>query len=409
MSIRLLNALTLFIVILGGLNWGLVGLFDLDVVATIFGSDLANFLDGSGGDDRIWGRGADDTVHGGAGNDLLVGGFGGDSAKASGNDILFGEDGNDELYGEDGNDVLTGGKGSDQYAGGDGNDLLIFDADGAGDSGWGGKDADTFQFHAGFGKDRIKDFLGTGKTSDRIDLSAIKGAKFQKLKIVQKGNDVEITSKAFAKGDKITLEVVNAGALTQKDFVFTSVDRIKGANRSDKLSGSARDDRIDGRKGNDKLKGKDGDDTLLGRAGKDKLLGGDDSDVLKGHGGKDKLIGGDGDDTLTGGSQADAFIFKSAADGFDTITDFVSGLDSLQISAKGFGGGLIAGAAATLISMADIAGYIDGGSKGVFLHDNAGSGLGTVYWDPNGGSSSDAVAVFTVGSAAIATSDFHIV
>lgn len=40
MSIRIVNALTLFITILGGLNWGLVGLFDFDAVATIFGDDL---------------------------------------------------------------------------------------------------------------------------------------------------------------------------------------------------------------------------------------------------------------------------------------------------------------------------------------------------------------------------------
>ncbi len=42
MSIRILNALTLFIVIIGGLNWGLVGLFDFDMIATIFGGDFAD-------------------------------------------------------------------------------------------------------------------------------------------------------------------------------------------------------------------------------------------------------------------------------------------------------------------------------------------------------------------------------
>ena len=33
------NILTLVLVIVGGLNWGLVGLFDLDLVAAIFGAD----------------------------------------------------------------------------------------------------------------------------------------------------------------------------------------------------------------------------------------------------------------------------------------------------------------------------------------------------------------------------------
>ena len=34
-----LNALALILVIVGGINWGLVGLFDLDLVAAIFGAD----------------------------------------------------------------------------------------------------------------------------------------------------------------------------------------------------------------------------------------------------------------------------------------------------------------------------------------------------------------------------------
>ncbi|KXF74798.1 hypothetical protein ATN84_22920 [Paramesorhizobium deserti] len=34
---RALNIITLFLVIIGGLNWGLVGLFQFDLVAAIFG------------------------------------------------------------------------------------------------------------------------------------------------------------------------------------------------------------------------------------------------------------------------------------------------------------------------------------------------------------------------------------
>lgn len=34
---RALNTVTLLLLIVGGLNWGLVGLFDFDLVATIFG------------------------------------------------------------------------------------------------------------------------------------------------------------------------------------------------------------------------------------------------------------------------------------------------------------------------------------------------------------------------------------
>ena len=34
---RIINFVTLLLVIVGGLNWGLVGLLDFDLVATLFG------------------------------------------------------------------------------------------------------------------------------------------------------------------------------------------------------------------------------------------------------------------------------------------------------------------------------------------------------------------------------------
>jgi uncharacterized membrane protein YuzA (DUF378 family) len=38
---RTLNIITLILVIVGGLNWGLVGLFDFDLVRAIFGNGSA--------------------------------------------------------------------------------------------------------------------------------------------------------------------------------------------------------------------------------------------------------------------------------------------------------------------------------------------------------------------------------
>ena len=38
---KFINILTLILVIVGGLNWGLVGLFDFDLVAAIFGAGSA--------------------------------------------------------------------------------------------------------------------------------------------------------------------------------------------------------------------------------------------------------------------------------------------------------------------------------------------------------------------------------
>jgi uncharacterized membrane protein YuzA (DUF378 family) len=35
---RALNVITLILLVVSGLNWGLVGLFDVDLVATLFGA-----------------------------------------------------------------------------------------------------------------------------------------------------------------------------------------------------------------------------------------------------------------------------------------------------------------------------------------------------------------------------------
>lgn len=72
---------------------------------------------------------------------------------------------------------------------------------------------------------------------------------------------------------------------------------------------------------------------VIGSAHKDKLLGNADPNILE---------GGARRDILTGGGGIDTFIYRSAQDGSDTITDFSTD-DFFQISAAGFGGGLIAG------------------------------------------------------------------
>lgn len=45
---RILNVITLLLVIIGGLNWGLVGLFDFDLVTAILGHGSAETATSSG-------------------------------------------------------------------------------------------------------------------------------------------------------------------------------------------------------------------------------------------------------------------------------------------------------------------------------------------------------------------------
>jgi Ca2+-binding RTX toxin-like protein len=83
--------------------------------------------------------------------------------------------------------------------------------------------------------------------------------------------------------------------------------------------------------------------TITGGAGADTLTGAVGNDSLSGGLGADSITGGFGVDVLTGGAGADIFVFGantgttaatmvSSATATDTITDFVSGTDRLQIT-----------------------------------------------------------------------------
>ena len=149
--------------------------------------------------------------------------------------------------------------------------------------------------------------------------------------------------------------------------------------------------------------------TLIGGKSGSVISGLGGSDTLTGGVGADTIIGGLGDDLLTGGKGVDHFVFNNADEGLDTITDFKSGTDWLQISADGFGGGLVAGAGASLIAVADISLASSASGDGYFIFDNAGSAGGTVYWDATGGTSDDATAIARVNGLSVTALDFHIV
>jgi Ca2+-binding RTX toxin-like protein len=90
-----------------------------------------------------------------------------------------------------------------------------------------------------------------------------------------------------------------------------------------------------GNNGADAFQGGSQADTLNGNAGNDTLGGGGGNDVISGGNGADVLIGGAGQDSLNGGGGSDTFVFvaggDSASGAADTIADFVSGLDKIDL------------------------------------------------------------------------------
>jgi Ca2+-binding RTX toxin-like protein len=136
-----------------------------------------------------------------------------------------------------------------------------------------------------------------------------------------------------------------------------SDDMLFGDNGNDILRGGSGSDLMDGGRGNDKIYGNAGDEIMFGSGGKDKMFGGSGSDNMEGekgndilrgqsgidgvYGGRgkdavyggagaDTLNGGAGNDKMVGGSGADTFIFNKGDD-VDRITDFATGVDTLQL------------------------------------------------------------------------------
>ena len=278
-------------------------------------------LTGSAFDDVLSGDAGANVLEGGAGADTLDGGPGSDTAsyagaaagvevRLSGTRAHRGEAAGDTLAGIENlsgsahNDILVGDAGANVLAGLAGNDLL-----------WGGAGDDTLA--GGPGADRL---VGGGG----LDSASFAGSP--------EGVSVRLHSFAAAGGDAAgdtfpyTVDVAwtDADGAAQTD-TLPDVEHLIGSSHNDILAGDARDNRLDGRAGDDTLYGGPGggDDELAGGPGHDRLFGGE---------GNDTLIGGPGDDILAGGPGADTFVF-GPGDGADTVTDFGSGTDKLDLRA----------------------------------------------------------------------------
>ncbi|MBI1386373.1 MAG: type I secretion C-terminal target domain-containing protein [Rhizobiales bacterium] len=117
------------------------------------------------------------------------------------------------------------------------------------------------------------------------------------------------------------------------------------------------------------INGTPGDDTLAGTTGRQLIFGAAGIDTIDAGDGFDLLVGGTGADILTGGNGADTFRWEvgDLGTGVDTITDFGTGNDALDISA------LLIGFDPATSVIAE------------FVQLSVGGGDTTVRIDPNGG------------------------
>ncbi|MDB5450558.1 MAG: hypothetical protein JWQ52_1686, partial [Phenylobacterium sp.] len=121
-------------------------------------------------------------------------------------------------------------------------------------------------------------------------------------------------------------------------------------------------------------------------------------DGLSGHG--DTLTGGLGADTLSGGPGADRFVYNATNEGRDEITNFQHGVDTVAVSAGGFG--LAAAGAVPFATFSSLGAATSASSHGYLFWTTSDEVL---WWDPTGGDPSDAVALAHMPGAGLTASD----
>jgi VCBS repeat-containing protein len=177
-------------------------------MAIINGSNKADTITGTAGDDRIFGDNGNDTLSGGAGNDYLDGG--------NGSDLLSGGAGNDEINGGNGQDtLLLGGNRADyRFLDGPNGSVIVRD------------------LRAGSpdGTDRLIDMErvefkdGTFKLQELISSNAAPVARNDMLILAEDAGKTDVTQVLLANdsdADGDTLRIVSVQAVSAKGAIVT--------------------------------------------------------------------------------------------------------------------------------------------------------------------------------------------
>ena len=325
-------------------------------------------LTGTSGNDTLTGDSGVNTIDSGkgtdiifasAGNDLLIGGFGGSSSSefnqfdySAGTTALTVNLGVFDAFGtatsaEFGTDII---KVADRIIGGTGNDVfnagtlhsgnfgtfIAFEGLGGNDTITGNGntrveyrrspgvtvDLDAGTALDGFGGTDTLSGVNQVRSSESADtLLGSNGADFEQFRarggddfIDGRGGSLDEVRYTGAKTG-ITIDLSTGATVTFADGfggtdTITNIERLRGSQFRDTLTGDGNANR---------LRGEGGDDTLIGNAGNDDLQGGSGDDFLDGGAGSDSLFGGDGDDRI---------VFDAA----DATVDGGAGSDTLVVS-----------------------------------------------------------------------------
>ncbi len=323
------------------------------------GSATANAITGSSGRETIDGLAGDDTIFGGDGADILIGGDGNDTfLYTNGSQVIL-----DNTF-----DNVDGGIGTQ--------DKIRQDAAGAVDySNMSISGVELFSFTNTVGTQ-------TATYSSNHILAGGIG------RFVGDAGVNELVIRGTAASANINLSTLVLSAWTNGTDIVT----VNGGGNVDTITGSAFRDVLNGGDGGDTIDGGSGNDTINGGAG------------------FDRIIGGLGIDELTGGADSqDTFVLQSSASHLDFITDFVSTVDHLEVSAAAFGGGLSAfvGLFNPNLFVANATG-LAGDADDRFIYNTATREL-TFDSNGNAGGGARLIATFAAGTPDLVFTDINIV
>jgi len=326
----------------------------------------ADFYRGGVGDDTY-------TVGQAAiGNVVETAGEGVDTVRASGKYLILTDNVENLVLTSTNGALLVGNALDNRIVGNVGNDHIV----GAGGSNLltGNGGADHFFVAGDAGLTRITDFGG----DDQLHIAGLGFSSFEALKAAMVEIDGAVALD-LGNNRTVVLDDVAISDLTAEQFGFGSASLAapSGTNTGDKLSPAASTHIAVGTSANDYIQG-NGSSILAGGAGDDRYVikgdgdhilelanGGIDTvllrsdhfvldsavenvivrvddgahvtgnglaNIITGGAGADVIEGSGSADILTGGAGADLFVYRSAGDGGDVITDFKVGEDHLDVS-----------------------------------------------------------------------------
>lgn len=319
--------------------------------------------------------------------------------------------GNDTYYGGDGNDVLVGGSGADSLYGEEGDDIFLIGGFGSGNSGttsaaddgnqeWIATGAKHDLIVGGDGVDTLRITTGVGADTKANGTIVLNDANFQGMEVVQVGGTVDQLNV-----ENDALQMLNDHYYFAANGTVDDLDNSLGNNGGtidnvvvDASGVTANGLRFEGNGNDNTFIGTTQDDVFVGNGGNDTLTGGDGADTFVFGQVHEQVVTGDDDEVQT--------YVDTAFDltGIDTITDFVSGLDTIALNIDQFTS-LTAGSF-TADNLVCSVGAAAGDANDFILFDTA---TGALSYDADGSGAGAAVQFATLtGVTSLSASDFEV-